>query len=192
MTEVQLRFLRAILERLPIERIAEVHVFPPMKQGLVESGIAVIAAVRLPTPAEGVEAVAAPAEVVTEPEATPIVAEADSGAEACDPTEDASREVEEPAPADAQPPAAEAEPVVAVPARWTGPLRHTVYTARYRLTLKGPERGRWELNVVEEADAPLLTVEMVVRGVQQRSGEGADPERLDEAALRALLEVPAA
>lgn len=190
MTEVQLRFLRAILERLPIERIAEVHVFPPMKQGIVESGIAVIAAVRLPTPAEGVAVVAEAPDAEVAPDAAG--ADAVAAGEACDPTEDASREVEEPAPESAEPPAAEGEPVVAVPARWTGPLRHTVYTARYRLTLKGPERGRWELNVVEEADAPLLTVEMVVRGVQQRSGEGADPERLDEAALRALLEVPAA
>jgi hypothetical protein len=37
--------------------------------------------------------------------------------------------------------------------------------------LKGPERGRWEADVVDEADAPLVTVEMVVRGVQRRAGE---------------------
>jgi len=69
--------------------------------------------------------------------------------------------------------------------------RHTVFSARYRLTIKGPERGRWEVDVVEEADAPLLTVEMVVRGVQRRSGEGADPERLDGPRLQELL-APAA
>ena len=51
------------------------------------------------------------------------------------------------------------------------PRRHTVYTARYRLVLKGPERGKWEADVVDEADAPLITVEMVVRGVQRRAGE---------------------
>ena len=44
----------------------------------------------------------------------------------------------------------------------------------------------------DDKGAPLLTVEMVVRGVQQRSGEGADPERLEPAALRELLGAPAA
>jgi hypothetical protein len=61
-----------------------------------------------------------------------------------------------------------------------------VYVARYRLTLKGPERGRWEVAVREEADAPLLTVDAVVRGVGRRAAEGAEAERLDAAALRAL------
>ena len=27
-------------------------------------------------------------------------------------------------------------------------IRHTVYTARYRLVQKGPERGKWEADVV--------------------------------------------
>jgi hypothetical protein len=56
--------------------------------------------------------------------------------------------------------------------------RHTVYTARYRLTLRGPERGRWEFNLVAEADAPLVTVDAVVRGVRHRAGDASEPERL--------------
>ena len=56
--------------------------------------------------------------------------------------------------------------------------RFTIHTARYRLTLKGVDRGKWEVDVVAEADAPLDAVDAVVRGVQRRSGEGAEPDRL--------------
>jgi hypothetical protein len=65
-----------------------------------------------------------------------------------------------------------------------------VFTARYRLVVKGPDRGRWAVEVREEADAPLITVEAVVRGVQQRSGDASDPERLDAGAVARLLGVP--
>lgn len=158
MTDTQLRFLRAIAERLPIDRVAELYLFPPMRQGALETGIAVVAAVREVAPDLAAELAAAP-EVAPES------------------TADEANDASAPAPATA----------TAVQPR----ERHTVYTARYRLALKGPERGRWELNVVEEADAPLLTVEVVVRGVQQRSGEGAEPARLEPAALRELLGAPA-
>jgi hypothetical protein len=56
--------------------------------------------------------------------------------------------------------------------------RLAVYTARYRLTQKGPERGKWEFALQGEADAPLVTVDKVVQGVQRRSGDAEDPERL--------------
>lgn len=65
--------------------------------------------------------------------------------------------------------------------------RLTVYTAKYRLTLKGPERGRWEFAIQAEADAPLVTVDAVVRGVQRRSGDVEDPARLTGDEFRALL-----
>ena len=221
MTETQLRFLRAIGERLPFDRVAELYLFPPMRQGIHESGIAVIAAVRDEPGTRDPEAGTRGADDAPDPTAP------DASAEACDPTEDASRDASGDDAADvieSTPSAPEGTPGLAAPdpvaldaiatepppdvaaagSRVPGPAsraprpdphtgtRHTVYTARYRLALKGPERGRWELNVVEEADAPLLTVEMVVRGVQQRSGEGADPERLEPAALRELLAAPAA
>ena len=64
--------------------------------------------------------------------------------------------------------------------------RHTVYVAHYRLTLKGPERGRWDVAVREEADAPLLTVDAVVRGVGRRANDAGEAARLDAAALQAF------
>jgi hypothetical protein len=118
MTETQERFLKAVAGQVPLDRVAEVHLFPAMKQGGVETGIAVIAA-----------------------------------------------EGEEP--------------------------RHTVYSARYRLTLKGPDRGKWECDVVAEADAPLVTVEAVVRGVRHRSGDQGEPELVSGDALRLLAPQPA-
>ena len=43
MTETQQRFLRAIAERVPKERVVEVHLFPAIRQGGVETGVAVVA-----------------------------------------------------------------------------------------------------------------------------------------------------
>ena len=71
------------------------------------------------------------------------------------------------------------------------PRRYVVCTARYRHTLKGPDRGKWEVTVTEEADAPLLTVDAVVRGVQRRSGDVDEIVRLSGDELRAALPVPA-
>jgi hypothetical protein len=116
------RFLLAITAQIALDRIAEVHLFAPMRQGGVESGVAVVAAI----PFEG-------------------------------------------------PDLADKEP------------KYVVYTARYRLVLKGPDRGKWETNIVAEADAPLVTVDAVVRGVQRRSGDLDDPARLDADDLRAAL-----
>jgi hypothetical protein len=109
------RFLLAIAAALPPERFIELHFFSPIRQGGVESGVAVIAA---------------HPEVVDTPD------------------EDAM------------------------------PRRYTVHTAKYKLVLKGPDRGKWECSVVAEADAPLVTVETVVRGVLRRSGDADEPERM--------------
>lgn len=127
-SEVTERFLRSIIARVPLDRIEELHLFAPLRQGTTETGIAVIAA-RVPmSPLELFEVLD------------------DEGAN------------------DELPDRAAGE--VAIMPR----VRHTVYTARYRLVLKGPERGTWESEVVDEADAPLITVETVVRGVQRRAG----------------------
>lgn len=125
------RFLASIAEAVPAERIAEIHLFPPMRQGPIESGVAVVGA---------------------EPEA-----------------------------------AAESEPVVAdeeAPARAP---RHVIFMARYRWTRKGPDRGKWETEIIAEADAPLITVEAVVRGVRHRAHEEAEAERMDGEQVRAIL-----
>ena len=64
-------------------------------------------------------------------------------------------------------------------------------TARYRLVLKGPDRGKWEMEVTHEADAPLATLERVARGVAKRAGEESDPEHFSAHALRSALDAPA-
>ncbi len=69
----------------------------------------------------------------------------------------------------------------------SGLSRHIVYRALYRHTLKGAERGKWEFELVAEADAPLLAVDDVVRGVHRRVGEDVAPVRLNGAAFRAAL-----
>jgi hypothetical protein len=145
------RFLVAIAAQVPAERIAEIHFFSPIKQGGVESGVAVVAAAQEPVLISG--DVVAPID-----DSLPIADEV--APEASEPSE----------PSDSQPP------------------RLVVYTARYRLVLKGPDRGKWETNVRPEADAPLVTVDAVVRGVQRRSGDTDDLTRLDGDEIRALLE----
>jgi hypothetical protein len=116
LSENRERLLQEITKEIPLDRIAEIHFFQPIKQGGMESGVAVVA------------------------------------------METASAEA-----------------------------RHIVFTARYRLTLKGPDRGKWESSIVAEADAPLVTVDAVVRGVQRRSGDVEDPERCSGDELRAML-----
>ena len=102
------RFLREIAARVPAARVTELYLFAPMRQGGVETGVAVVA----------------------------LAGEDDAS------------------------------------------TRQTIYTATYRLALKGIERGKWEATMHAEADAPLLTVGAVVRGVQRRSGDQMELERL--------------
>ncbi len=142
MSETRRRFLRAIAERLPPERIAEVHLFQALRQGGHESGLAVIAAAPEPV-----------------------------GSAASEETLGEGRAGSGRAP-DGQVPARE---------------RLTIYRASYRLALKGSERGRWEVDVTPEADAPLAAVDDVVRGVQRRAGDECLPERLTADDLRAAL-----
>ena len=239
-TDPQRRLLDAIAARLPLERVHELYLFSPMRQGGVETGIAVVAAGEPPAPpdapAVGDDLVAdvlspgtiegdvqTPALVRAVMDAAEAAAEAGDEAEpgevADDPTEaaeiaadalalaDAERErvdgraeradvAEEPAAdgpddgGEADGTAGDADEALAAPAPPPA-VRFTVYTARYRLQLKGPDRGKWEADVVEEADAPLLTVDAVVRGVQRRIGDAAEVERLTGEDVRRLLAGPA-
>jgi hypothetical protein len=132
-TETRERFLLAIAKEIAPELIAEVHCFQPLRQGGIESGVAVVAADEHPVARLG------------------------------DPDDGAHGEA------------------VGIAGRFT------VYTARYRLVLKGSDRGKWETSVVAEADAPLVTVDAVVRGVQRRSGDVDAPERYSGTDLRLLL-----
>jgi hypothetical protein len=43
MTETQERFVRAILTRVPLDGVVELHLFPPIRRGTLETGVAVIA-----------------------------------------------------------------------------------------------------------------------------------------------------
>lgn len=238
-TDTQRRFLHAVAPRLPIDRVHELYLFAPMRQGGVETGIAVVAAGEAhavsdaPTVGDDVVAeVLSPGTVagdVQTPELMRAVMDAaEAAAEAGDEAEpdevgldavasaederqgEAHDEAQEIAAdalalaqaeldelsdgADAAPVAdpSEVERDLAEPPH--GPTRaaarFTVFTARYRLQLKGPDRGKWEADVVEEADAPLLTVDAVVRGVQRRIGDAAEVERLSGDDLRRLLAGP--
>jgi hypothetical protein len=162
--ETREKFLAAVAERLTPETIAEAHVFPPIRQGGVESGVAVIAVSHgLPTSGEA-------------------AAEYSRRAFLDSARAPAENEVHAPAENEVHAPA---ENEVHAPAE--NDSRLTVYTAKYRLTLKGPDRGKWEFALQAEADAPLLTVDKVVRGVQQRSGDAEEPVRLSGDEFRALL-----
>lgn len=93
----------------------------------------------------------------------------------------------EPAPAELTSP--DESPYASEPAEPSGlPERYTVFTATYRHTLKGPERGKWEVAVKAEADAPLVTVDRVVRGVQRRAEDTDDVERLTGDEMRAIVD----
>ncbi len=149
------RFLRAIAERLSADRVEELHLFPPLRQGGIESAVAVIAArlARADAPA-GDAPVPRPADN----------APADAGAPGTEQPDDERRDEEQPGDEE--------------------PARLTVYRAHYRLVLKGPERGTWDVGLIEEADAPPPTVGVVVRGVHERAGGDDEPERLSGDAFR--------
>jgi len=174
MTETQQRFLRAIAERVPKEQVVEVHLFPAIRQGGVETGVAVVA--ERPRPPQP-DATVADGEPPAEPPEAAFIDPDFAPALAADSPEKEAFEAQQRGDIDA---------VVEAPPRLT------VHTARYRLTLKGVDRGKWEVDVVAEADAPLAAVDAVVRGVQRRAGEGAEPDRLTAEAFLDALEAPLA
>jgi len=184
MDETRERFLTAIVGRLGAERIVELHLFSPLRSGVMESGVAVIAVLPDLSGAE------AGAESRAEAGASEEVAATDA------PTADAEVLAErvtvdapEPSPyLDTNAPPAE-ETVVGI--ETPAESRHVVFTALYRLTRKGPERGKWLFEVTAQADAPLATVDTVVRGVMHRSKDLTETERLSGEQLRALLAEPA-
>ena len=151
MIETTERFLRDIAQRIGLHSIDEVRLFPPLRQGGVETGVAVVAALPLPPEPVDEHGVDEPPEALTE-----------SAGEEFLPIEEEDREI-----------------IV---------HRHTVFTARYRHTLKGPDRGKWEVDVQAEADAPLVTVDQVVRGVMKRAGEPFEPERITASEFKTIVE----
>jgi hypothetical protein len=169
MTEAQQRFLRAVAGRVAPERIVEVRLFPALRRGPFESGVAVIAAEALPVPMEQeVALTATPADLAAEAQRGALIPRPEAPLH--DPDALASSSTLVPRPSSSSP-------------------RLSILTARYRLTLKGPERGKWEFDMVHDADAPLETLEGVVRGVAGRLGEEGEPDLLSgEAFHRAISE----
>ena len=159
LSESRERFLQDVLARIPLERLVEVHLFPAIRQGQLETGVAVVAALR--EPLAKVDDAQAP---VVDAD-TPVI--------------------------DAHAPVVDAHaPVVDAHAPAVVDDRLVVYSAWYRHTRKGVDRGKWEVDVTLEADAPFATVDAVVRGVQERAGEAIDPQRLTHADLEALIAEP--
>lgn len=222
MNETTERFLQEIATRVGYDRVAELYLFPVLRQGGVEGAVAVVAAypeVPEVAAASGSSEAAEPMEVGDDTEAT-----AEGSPEAAAPTEGGEETEGEPtassgeaaaddesvteaeaaadatvaatdAPADAGvESSAETSADVSVESANATRVRarHVVYTARYRHTIKGTDRGRWVVEVVAEADAPLITVEEVVRGVVRRSGDEFQPERISGEQFRALVRAPAA
>jgi hypothetical protein len=151
MTESQHRFLKEIADRAVNGRIAEVRLYPTVRVGQVESGVAIVA----------LEV----ADAVNTIESLPD--------QAMVPEQDVA-----------------GEPVVEGGAVATDRLRLPILTAHFRHTVKGPDRGKWEFAMVHDADAPLETVESVVRGVARRAGEDAEPELLDADAFQKVISEP--
>ena len=50
MTETQERFIRSVLTRVPFDTVVEMHLFPPIRRGTLETGVAVIATRVPPAP----------------------------------------------------------------------------------------------------------------------------------------------
>ena len=204
--ETRTRFLAAIAKQLPAERVMEVHLFNAIRQGGMESGVAVVAvALETPSPESTTSfdvdggyvppPAVAEAAVLETPSAVAVHDQlADETAYVADEVVDddspyaPSAGVEkDPGPGQAfetlEP---EPGPEPELESRPPAP-RYTIYSARYRHTLKGLDRGKWEVTVTEQADAPLLTVDAVVRGVQRRSGDADEVVRLSGDEFRAAL-----
>ena len=169
--ETRERFLLAIAAKLPPERFIELHFFQPIRQGGVESGVAVVAAHPERPPEPPILADAPPSEEEENAPAADRSSDRDEGS-ARDDTRSCGN-----AASIGEPSSSEAGSA----------SRYTVYTAKYRLVLKGIERGTWDCTVVAEADAPLVTVETVVRGVQRRAGDADGAERMSGEEAQRLL-----
>ena len=197
LSETRERFANAIVAEVPVDRIVEIHFFQPIKQGGVESGVAVLAVM----PESAVDATSAagapddcvviPAHSVEPPELeVPIAVHGevahDFVPDAESPDAPFSAESIRAAPDDVGEDAYPPDDSLPPPEEELR-KRFVVYTARYRLVLKGMDRGKWEASVVAEADAPLDTVDAVVRGVLRRAGDAEDAERMSGEELRAQL-----
>ena len=209
MDDTRERFLTAIVERLGAGRIVELHLFSPIRQGVMETGVAVVATLPDLEPASAEEQ----AQWRAQEEAGKSVGEESEAVVLAVTPADAP---DTPAPVPPNPTLpVPADPTVPVPLHSPAPVpvhfesqlasdpvdvdatetpaesRHVVFTAGYRLTRKGVDRGKWFFELTATADAPLATVDTVVRGVMHRSKDLTESERFSGDQLRALLAEPA-
>jgi hypothetical protein len=183
------RFLKAIAERIAPDRVEEVHLFPAIRHGGKETGVAVIT-IRPEAPASEAEETAPAALNESTIEGDTLAASEPAAQRDASPGDDSSRDALLAGDLAEEEAAEHGDGDEA--AEQLFPQRFTVLRAHYRLVLKGPERGKWEVGITEEADAPASTVQEVVRGVHERAGgtvaSGDDePERLTGEAFRAAL-----
>lgn len=198
MDDTRARFLTAIAGRLGADRIVELHLFSPIRQGVLETGVAVVA-VR-PSEAEAQAQWSAEAQAQSGAEAQAqwgAEAQAQWGEGKADdvespyaPTPTVSVDPTVPVSVDPTTPVS-VDPTVPMHSTVPVPARLVVFTACYRLTRKGPDRGKWLFECGATADAPLATVDAVARGVTQRSKDLTEAERLSGDQLRTLLQDPA-
>jgi hypothetical protein len=175
MTENQQRFLKAIADRIPAARIAEVRLFPTVRQGHVESAVAVVAVEAPDKDAEReVPLASTPGDFESRTEEHPF-GEIDLGFPQALDTPSATF------PADS---------ALATSPDQRSALRYAILTARYSLTLKGPDRGKWDFEVVHDADAPLDAMERVARGMAHRVGEDGEPDLLSAAEFQRAVTEP--
>ena len=224
MTETQERFLRAVLTRVPLASVVEMHLFPPIRRGTLETGVAVSATALPPEPLLVIaesddEAATAPDAgwpveshdadaitfVVVDPDnAMPDTsgvsavnaalmetettgdAGTDAGIDAKSNSDHGARTMPSVDIGEALMEVDGSDGVEPPVVRSIPSPRMRIFTASYRHTIKGVDRGKWTFDVHEEADAPLTAVELVLRGVRHRSTEAADPEQVSHEAMTAL------
>ena len=169
MTETQQRFLKDIADRLKGGRIEELRLYPTVRVGPIESGVAIVALDQ-------------PADVVSPGSESQVLDVVGEEAEAV-PSHESPVTSHEVLGEEAQAVASHQSPVTSHDSRLS------IHTAHFRHTVKGPDRGKWEFFMVHDADAPIETVESVVRGVARRAGEDGEPELLSgDDFQRALVE----
>ena len=227
MTETQERFLRAVLTRVPLASVVEMHLFPPIRRGTLETGVAVIATALPPEPllviaesddeaatapdagwpVESRDADAIRSDVVDPDNAMPdtsgvsvnaalietettgdVATDAgiDAGIDADSNSDHGARTMPSVDIGEALMEVDGSDGVEPPVVRSIPSPRMRIFTASYRHTIKGVDRGKWTFDVHEEADAPLTAVELVLRGVRHRSTEAADPEQVSHEAMTAL------
>jgi hypothetical protein len=190
MSDTRARFLTAIADRLGADRIVELHLFSPIRQGVLETGVAVVAV----EPArhgeeEGTEC-GAMAEAECSAEETADEGDVRGGNALAAATESVPTDAADPTPSSSHTLPLPLHHTLPLPLPENGTARLTVFTARYRLTRKGLDRGKWLFELAATADAPLATVDAVARGVTQRSKDLTESERLSGDQLRTLLGDP--